>query len=187
MWRPIADYDNLYEVSNFGSVRALQKRIGRNPGYIRDGIVLKRRLDHNGYQVVSLSDSKLKKTFKIHRLVAMAFISNPDNKPQVNHKNGIKTDNRVENLEWATSKENVNHKYDVLHQPYPKWMRGRSGKLNARSRPVIQKSLDGKFIREWDSINLASKELGMNSGGISSCCRGASKKAYGFVWKYKNK
>lgn len=96
-WKPVVGYEALYEVSDAGEVF----------GLTRKGII-KSFVSHRGYPLVSLFN-KGKRGFSVHRLVAKAFIPNPDNLPEVNHKNGIKTDNRVENLEWCTSQANIDH------------------------------------------------------------------------------
>lgn len=105
IWKPIEGFPK-YKVSNLGRVKSLG--FINNLGHFRKGIILKPWDDGKGYLKVQLH----KKSFRVHRLVAQEFIPNPENKPQVNHKNGIKSDNRVENLEWVTNAENTQHAYD---------------------------------------------------------------------------
>lgn len=102
IWKPIPEYEEYYEVSSLGRVRR-----------IRTGRILKNHIDSYGYLVVGLHVHSKQKTCFVHRLVAMTFIPNPENKPQVNHINGIKTDNCSTNLEWATSSENMRHAYNT--------------------------------------------------------------------------
>ena len=102
-WMPIKDYEGLYEISDFGEVRSLQKR--------NHGNLVKKRIDRAGYYSVRLSSKGKNKSYFVHRLVALHFIPNPSLKPQVNHISGDKLDNRVSNLEWVTHSENMKHAY----------------------------------------------------------------------------
>lgn len=121
---------------------------------------------------------------QIHRLVAEAFIPNPENKPQVNHKNGIHDDNRVENLEWATCSENILHAFNVLHKKPNKPMVGRYGKLHPNAKVILQIK-DGKIIAEFYGANEAERKTGVCRSGISCCCLGYIKSAGGYEWRYK--
>lgn len=111
-----------------------------------------------------------------HRFVAELFIPNPNNLPQVNHKNEIKTDNRVENLEWCDG--NYNSNYGTRNE--------RVGKNQPTKKPVYQYTLDGKFVAKYSSAGEVERQLGYDSKHISACCRGEQKTSYGYFWTYKN-
>ena len=168
------------------------------PGYyITDTGDVYSRVAHNKWRIKKLNFEKLKKGYfrvglwknnnnyhkQVHRLVAEAFISNPDNKPQVNHKNGIKTDNRVENLEWATNSENQLHSFRVLGRK--SWLLNKTGKYNHFSKKILQIK-DGKIIAEFDAIMDAERMTGINNAQISACCRHKKyrKTAGGYNWEY---
>lgn len=162
IWKDIEGYEGLYQVSSEGRVKSLNyNRTGEEK-------IMKGTKNNKDYFTVSLCKEGKTKTFSIHRLVATAFLPNPNNLPQVNHRNEDKTDNRVENLEYCDSKYNNNY-----------------GTRNERiSKPILQFNLDGEFIKKWDGAREVERELGFNHGDISTCCRGKIKTAYGFVWMY---
>lgn len=129
----------------------------------------------SGYAFISFYNNGKTKTFMVHRLVGLHFLINPDNKPQINHINGIKSDNRVENLEWVTDSENKKHCYQC----------GLKDK-NVLSKKVMMIDVNnGEVIREFNSANEASRIIGINQGSISNCCNGKCKSYKGYKWKYK--
>ena len=131
-----------------------------------------------GYLQVGVWKNGVRHTKLVHRLVAETFIKNPKNKPEVNHKNGIKTDNRVENLEWVTTSENEYHKFRVLNKGHY------FGKENKKSKIVLQIK-DKKVVGKFFGLNEAQRKTGFDGSFISKCCRGEKYKAYGFCWKYE--
>lgn len=138
------------------------------------------------YYTIGLFRNGVKKYFLIHRLVAETFIPNPENKPQVNHINGNKKDNRVENLEWATMSENMLHAYRTGLSTPPRSMLGRFGKDNPHSR-IIQQIKNGKVIAEFYGLREASKKTGVCANSICDVCRHRKHcfTAGGYQWKYK--
>ncbi len=171
-----------YEVSTFGNVRSVQTQTKHWRGGLRKhkGRVLKIQKGKN-YLHIMFGD---RKTRTVHRLVAEAFIPNPENKPQVNHKDGDKHNNRVENLEWVTGSENKKHSYNVLKEKHSRL--GKFGAESGVSKAVLQLSLNNEFIREWDAMKTAEREGGFDSGGICRVCQGKWKSHRGYKWKYKN-
>ena len=173
IWKDIDGYEGLYQVSNLGNVRSLNW--GRR-GIIRN-LYLKK---HNkGYLHVELANDGAKKAFTVHRLVAMAFIPNPNNYGFVNHIDEDKTNNNAENLEWCAQSQNMKHtiglhpeKYRVIGKPY------------IRKEKVVQMSKSGEVLKVWDSLVSIRHTHGWNEWSIGEVCRGKRKTAYGYIWCY---
>lgn len=153
IWKDVKGYEGVYQVSSKGSVRSLDRYINRRTCtgvkallFVK-GRVLKAATNRGGYAYVILTDSKpISKT--AHRLVAITFIPNPDNKPEVNHINGIKTDNRVENLEWCTHQENVQHAFrtGLKNADHARGSRNKMSKLNRHKVRAIRWALNSNYI-----------------------------------------
>lgn len=142
-------------------------------------------MDGWGYLFFSICKDGQRKNMKVHRLVASSFIPNPNNYPVVNHINGIKADNRVENLEWCTYSENTLHAFRTGLLKPQITMKGRFGKLNPNSKSIkcINK-ITGEVIKIYDSKADASRELKIHPESISQCATGRTKTAGGFKWEY---
>lgn len=176
IWRDIKDYEGLYQVSNYIRVKSLPRN-----GTILTESILKQRINKDGYRVVQFSKNGKIRNHFIHRLVAEAFLENPNNLPYINHKDENKLNNIPENLEWCDSKYNCN--YGTRNERIKRF-----SKDNHASKPIVQIDKNtNEIIKEWDSIMDAERALGIDNGHISACCKG--KKYYktvgGFKWKYK--
>lgn len=164
IWKDIKGYEGLYQVSNLGRVKSLGNGKSNNSKVK----ILKPCKNKDGYFLITLSKNNKKKSYRINRLVASAFIPNPNNLTQVNHKDEDKTNNRVDNLEWCDSKYNTNY-----------------GTRNKRiSKPIIQFTKNGEFVRKWDSATQVEKELSIKQQNISKCCGEKIKSAYNYKWGY---
>lgn len=170
VWKEIEGYEHSYKVSNTGKIRNLKKEL-------KYFIV-------NGYKIIALSKNGNTKNYRVHRLVAKAYIPNPEDKPEVNHKDGNKQNNDVSNLEWMTRRENAIHARNVLGI-ITLDNKGMIGKLSPLSKPVIQYDKNHKKIKRWESLGCVWRSLGFSTGYLSLCCRGIFKKAYGYYWKYE--
>ena len=137
-------------------------------------------LNKNGYLQVYLCKDNKKQHYRLHKLIANTFIQNIHNKKTINHINGIKTDNRVEYLEWNTITENNRHAYEIGIK------KGRKGKDNSCSKRVLQYDLEGNFIKEWESTMDIQRELNIRNSCISACCKGLYKQTHSYIFKYKN-
>lgn len=179
VWKPIVGYEGLYEVSNLGQVRSLDKNFidkkGRHLHF--NGKILKQFKDRTYYRV-KLYDFEHKETqYSIHRLVAQAFIPNPDNKPEVDHIDTNYLNNRADNLRWVNKKENANN---------PLTISKRVGKPSHLRKPVIQYTKDMQFVKKWEYITEAADALNIHLSCISACCKGKKNHstAGGFIWRY---
>ena len=170
VWKDILGFEGHYQVSNLGRVKSIKFRTER---------ILKPANNGYGYLFVKLCKNGEQKKFKVHRLLCQAFLPNPNNLPDVNHKDENPSNNRVENLEWCDCKYNNNygsHNQKVFEKTT-------NGKL---SKPVLQYTKDGIFVKEWKSTHDVERILEYAHSYISACCLGKRKSANGFVWKYKN-
>lgn len=165
IWCPIKGYESMYEVSDKGRVRSI--KFGKER-------ILKPLRNTCGYLQVDLWKNGEHKMYLVHRLVAQTFTPNPDNLTEVNHKDEDKDNNSVQNLEWCDRKYNIN--YGNRNQMV-------SIKL---SKPILQYTKSGEFVREWKSTYDVERNLGYFHNYISYCCNGKLKSAYGYVWKYKD-
>jgi len=179
-WLDICGYEGYYQISNFGNVKSLSrpKQSWGSP-YMKKEIELKQCTGRNGYKKVVFSVDCIRKTFSVHRLVATAFILNLGNKPEVNHINEVKTDNRVENLEWATSKENTNHGSCIMKRAKSYSANNRNNKFSVK---IAQISKNGDIIKIWPSKAEAIR-AGYDSRNVNRCIKGLVEYSYGFKWK----
>lgn len=188
MWRDIKNYEGLYQISSFGRVKSLEKYV-KSPLKNQNKVLRKEKIlkqcIRSKYLCVGLSKEGKTKTFLIHRLVAIAFLPNPEGKREVNHKNGNKIDNSVENLEWCTSSENQLHAYKNKLQVITEKQREIS-RLNGKrlSMKVNQYDINKNFIQKWNGISEAGRQLKIDPTNISYCCKGKRKTAGGFKWEY---
>jgi hypothetical protein len=172
----IKDFPNYY-ITDTGEVYS--RKIYNNPnGRIRK---LKPNIIH-GYEVICLRKNKKNFYKLVHRLVAQAFIPNPKNKREVNHKDGVKTNNNVENLEWTTSSENKLHASHVLGAY--KHLKGQFGKNHPKSKVILQIK-KGKIINKFYGSCEAQRYTGVPFSGILLCCHGKLKTSGGFGWKFE--
>lgn len=173
VWKPlpIEGFGDGYAVSNYGRVRALDRWITSN-GRIKlsEGHLLKPNICGAGYEFYSFSYNKKQVKEYTHRLVAMAFIPNPDGLPEINHKDLNPLNNRYDNLEWCT------HLYNM------RYMKGEIKRH--RTRPVEQLTRDGELVARYESIADAQRKLGYGSNLIYACCRHRETTAHGYVWRY---
>lgn len=181
VWKDIKDYEGYYQVSNLGRVRSLDRVISRNgKNTLLKGQLLTIRLAKCGYLYCGLSKNGKHTLFRVHRLVAEAFIPNPNNLPQVNHKSEDKADNSVDNLEWCDAKYNCNYgertkkcaAHNLNHPNKSKW--------------VIKLSKDNEILHFYPSTMEAHRQTGISRTAIMKCCLGKPnyKTAGGYIWKY---
>lgn len=161
IWKDIEGYEGLYQISSLGRVKSL---------YNSKEIIRKTRINKFGYPYLNLSKNGKKKTFTVHRLVALAFLPNPDNLSQVNHIDEDKTNNRVENLEWCSAKYNANF-----------GTRNMRGSFKRYKKIICIET--GKI---YLSLSEASKQTGFSQSALSSACTGRYKTSFGFHWRYIN-
>lgn len=170
-WKAVSGYEGIYEISNLGRVKSLKRKCPYQDGFrTKPERILKTNIINGGYAQVTLEKSGTRKSLLVHRLVAMAFIPNPEAFPQVNHINGNKTDNRAENLEWCTAKENMVH--SVVNC------------LRSDLKPVVMLSKDGCIVRKFNGLKEAARSTGIARQNIRFCCNHERRTAGGYFWRW---
>lgn len=167
-WKDIKDYDGLYQVSNLGNVKSLGNKSNH-----KEPIILKPTINKNGYMAVRLQKDKKVKYIFIHKLVAEAFLRKKKENLQVNHKDGNKRNNKVNNLEWCTASENIIHSFKI-------------GLRKPTIKKVYQLDKNNNLINIYKSAKEASKKTGVYYTDITQCCRNEIKSAGGYIWKYES-
>lgn len=175
IWKDIEGYEGLYQVSSFGRVRSLDRSHRMKNGYVRSikGRVLAQSIKNSGYYKVQLSKDGTQKTFMVHRLVAKAFIPNPDELETVNHKDENKLNNKASNLEWMNIKDNTNygtHNYRVAV---------------SQGHPIVQLTLDGDYVNTYHSIGEAGRQTEIDRTGINKVILGKAYYSHNYCWCYE--
>lgn len=176
IWKDIVEYEGLYQVSNFGRVRSLDRYVNHYRGgkkIVKSKILEQDCSGNSGYKRVQLCKDGKQKHFSVHRLVAIAFLPNPDHLPFVNHKDENKANNHVDNLEWCTHEYNDNYGTRNIRMS------------ETKKKPIIQYDKQGNFIREWKSATDACIELKICKSSIYGVCAGRKKSAGGYKWQFK--
>lgn len=175
-WRDIEGYEGLYMISNTGKVKSLERAVwtGRGCYHTLPERILKADKWGGGYYQVTLFKDGKRNRYKVHRLVAQAFIPNPDNLPCINHKDENKKNNCVQNLEWCTYKYNSNYGTNIERR------------VSKRRKAVIGTNIATGNILKFPSAPEAERQMGIAASSICRCCNGKVKSAGGYVWHYVN-
>lgn len=174
-WASITGYEGLYEVSSDGRVRTLaHKTMGHSIPSKELAITIHKS---QRYAKVRLYKDGRPKDHAVHRLVATAFVPNPEGKPQINHKDGNKANNSATNLEWCTQAENNNH-------AIRKGLNSTESAVKATMKKVVQLNANGESVKVWDSMTEAAIALGLQVSNISHCCKGRIKSTGGYRWEF---
>ena len=173
-WKPVKGYEGFYEVSNLGQVKGIERietRRNGTPYHVKESLLYQYK-GKEGYFRVRLRKPGNTKTLLVHRLVAVAFVKNPNGFLEITHKDECKTNNKAENLEWCSRKYNITYGT------------GRERQAEKQSKKVYQYSLDGKLVKEWKSTK-ECKRNGHDQWRIVDCCRGKAKTHHGYKWSYE--
>ena len=179
IWKDIKGFEGIYQASNMGRIKSIERfRKGKNGSLVPvKEKILKPKISHNGYYQVALFKNSKVRFYLVHRLVFEAFNVTIPEGLQVNHINEIKSDNRLENLNLMTPKENTNWGTGIE--------RCRNQRINGKkSKTVLQFTLEDILIKEYPSTKQVERELGFSQSNICDCCNGKQKTAYGYKWKY---
>lgn len=177
IWKDIVGYEGMYQVSNTGQIKSLSRKTNKN----RKEKILAQRKSKGGYLIVNLYKSGKAKTHYVHRLVALAFVENPNALPEINHKDENCENNQSFNLEWCFPKYNANYGTRLKRIITSE---GHQARLKRISKPVLQFDKNGQMLCQYLSVNAAARAMKIKQGSISRCCLGQSKFAGGYIWKY---
>ena len=181
VWKDIKDFEGLYQISNLGRIKSMQRYVkNKSSKRVVKEKMLKNQINNKGYYSVILRKNGKTFTKTVHRLIAIAFIENKNNYPCINHKDGNKLNDKLDNLEWCSYKHNIREAYRLGLNKY-------TNLINFKNLPkkVLQFDKNGNFIKEFDSIREASKIADVCYNSISLNCRGKQKYAGDYTWKFK--
>ena len=183
IWKDIKSYEGLYQISNTGKIKSLERyKDNHSKKQLVKEKIRKQIISKTGYYTCMLTKNGNLKLFKVHRIVAEAFIPNPNNYPIINHIDGNKLNNNVDNLEWCSYSHNEKEAYKlglIKNNTY-----GLKKYTDSLKKKIKQYDLKGNFLKEWNSVSEIKKELNYETTNICSCCKGKRKTAYGYKWKY---
>jgi hypothetical protein len=195
IWKDIEGYEGLYQISNLGRVKSLPRIVSNHLGsHTSKERILKLQYRKDKYINVHLLKDRIEKIYFVHRLVAKAFIPNPDCLPDINHKDENPSNNRVENLEWCTEEYNMNYgncieKRKATFARNESFLKANVTKVRNKSRgaetPICGTSKDGNIILSYRSITEASHKTGISKGHLGECVKGIRKSAGSYYWNYK--
>ena len=174
IWKDIEGYEGIYQISNFGAIKSLARSVnhGHSIKQLVPECILKPRIYNTGYYYIVLCKDGKKKNFTVHGLVAKYFIENKDNKEYVNHKNGVKTDYSIENLEWNTMSENRLHAFRTgLQKPHS-------------LKSVVAYKKNGDLVGKYHSIHDAARKLNLHPSKICSVCKGDRMTTGNMIFEY---
>jgi hypothetical protein len=171
VWKDILGYNGVYQISNSGEIKNKDR-------------IMSKSVNIDGYYTIGLTKNKKQIKYRVNRLVALHFVSNPENKPDVNHKDYNKLNNWFWNLEWLTKHEHSLHSNKKPNRKFNTTFAGKNGRLNHKSKPIIQYK-NGVKVKEFESANIAAKELGLLQCKISACCLGNRKIHGGYQFNFK--
>ena len=173
VWRPVRDFEGLYEVSNLARVRSVERYVqfGRSQRFIESHVLTQQPMP-TGYLTVSLKDKKRKVSRTVHRIVAEAFVPNPNNLKDVNHKDEDKTNNLPSNLEWCDRKYNINYGT------------GKYRKTESYRKPIEQLTIDGQHVAYFESARQAARVTDYKQSRLWEALSGKRQTAYGYRWRY---
>lgn len=186
VWKPIREYENLYIVSNLGKVKSLDRITKNGRGYfLKKGKLLKNNINNKGYEYLYLRDKNRSKKVYVHRLVAEAFIPNPRNKKEVNHIDCNPLNNKLNNLEWVSHKENMAYMSKLgRSNKTGEWLKKIKQKNISRAKKVLQiDSQTKEIINVFETIN-SVKYKGFSPSSVCNCCKGVTKKYRNYIWRY---